>query len=84
MVSLEAVRASNAKLKNLPPGLVALFGQYLIFDILCRSSQALSKYLRLIAVGATSGIGETTLKQFYRQTNRPRVYFVGRYGKLLD
>ena len=26
MVSLEAVRLSNAKLKNLPPGLVALFG----------------------------------------------------------
>lgn len=26
MVSLETVRASNAKLKNLPPGLVALFG----------------------------------------------------------
>ena len=29
MVSLEAVRASNAKLKNLPPGLVALFGIYI-------------------------------------------------------
>lgn len=26
MVSLESVRASNEKLKNLPPGLVALFG----------------------------------------------------------
>ena len=27
MVSLEAVRLSNAKLKNLPTGLVALFGK---------------------------------------------------------
>ena len=29
--------------------------------------------------GATSGIGESTLKQFYRQTTKPRVYLVGRY-----
>jgi NADP-dependent 3-hydroxy acid dehydrogenase YdfG len=36
--------------------------------------------LSVIAVGATSGIGESTLKQFYRQTNKPRVYFVGRYS----
>ncbi|KAA6409851.1 MAG: hypothetical protein FRX48_06463 [Lasallia pustulata] len=54
MVSIEAVRASNARLKNTQPGLVALF------------------------VGATSGIGEYTLKQFYRQTASPVVYFVGR------
>ncbi|MCJ1268498.1 hypothetical protein MMC22_008386 [Lobaria immixta] len=54
MVALEAVRASNAKVKSLPPGLVALF------------------------TGATSGIGESTLKQFYRQTTKPRVYLVGR------
>lgn len=54
MVAPEIVRASNAKLKNLPPGLVAVF------------------------VGATSGIGESTLKQFCRHTIKPRVYFVGR------
>ncbi|KAI9877770.1 MAG: hypothetical protein M1830_002864 [Pleopsidium flavum] len=54
MVSIEAIRASNAALSRLPPGLVALF------------------------VGATSGIGESTLKQFYLHTTRSRVYFVGR------
>ncbi|MCJ1299225.1 hypothetical protein MMC08_002017 [Hypocenomyce scalaris] len=54
MVSIEVVRASNASLKKLQPGLVALF------------------------VGATSGIGEYTLKQFFRQTTSPRIYFVGR------
>ncbi len=34
----------------------------------------------LVAVfaGATSGIGETTLKQFVKNTVRPRVYFLGR------
>ena len=31
MVSLEAVRLSNAKLKNLPTGLVALFGNETMF-----------------------------------------------------
>lgn len=31
-----------------------------------------------VFVGATSGIGESTLKQFCRQTVRPRLYFVGR------
>ncbi|KAI9815134.1 MAG: hypothetical protein M1827_002977 [Pycnora praestabilis] len=54
MVSLADVRGSIATLKNLPPGLVALF------------------------VGATSGIGESTLRQFYLHTTKPRVYLVGR------
>lgn len=31
-----------------------------------------------VFVGATSGIGETTLKQFARQTQQPRIYFLGR------
>lgn len=60
MVALEIIRASNAQLKNLPPGLVAVF------------------------VGATSGIGESTLKQFCRQTVRPRLYFVGRSQDAAD
>ncbi|CAF9932948.1 MAG: hypothetical protein HETSPECPRED_008497 [Heterodermia speciosa] len=60
MVSLEAVRLSNAKLKNLPPGLVALF------------------------VGGTSGIAESTLKQFYRHAIRPRIYIVGRNQDAAD
>lgn len=31
-----------------------------------------------VFVGATSGIGETTLRQFAKHTSQPRVYFVGR------
>lgn len=31
-----------------------------------------------IFVGATSGIGETTLKQFAGKTKQPRIYFLGR------
>lgn len=31
-----------------------------------------------VFVGATSGIGETTLKQFAKYTEQPRVYFIGR------
>lgn len=31
-----------------------------------------------VFVGATNGIGETTLKQFAKHTIRPRVYFIGR------
>ncbi|KAK5693065.1 hypothetical protein LTR97_010541 [Elasticomyces elasticus] len=54
MVILSVVEASNARIKTLPPGLVAVF------------------------VGATNGVGETTLKQFCKYAIRPRVYFVGR------
>jgi len=34
----------------------------------------------LVAVffGATSGIGETTLKQFAKRVRQPRIYFIGR------
>ena len=31
-----------------------------------------------VFVGATNGIGETTLREFARRANAPRVYFVGR------
>ena len=31
-----------------------------------------------VFVGATSGIGETTLKQFAKYTRQPRIYFIGR------
>ncbi|KAM7189012.1 hypothetical protein V8F20_010315 [Naviculisporaceae sp. PSN 640] len=55
MVTLEQMRASNAKIAaTLPPGLVAVF------------------------VGGTSGIGETSLKQFAKHTIKPRIYFLGR------
>ncbi|MCJ1247102.1 hypothetical protein MMC30_004313 [Trapelia coarctata] len=59
MVSIQTVRASNAKLKELGPGLVAVFA----------SSPA---------VGGTSGIGETTAREFVRHTLSPHVYLVGR------
>ncbi len=31
-----------------------------------------------VFVGATSGIGETTLKQFAKYTRQPHIYFIGR------
>lgn len=34
--------------------------------------------LTAVFVGATSGIGETSLKQFARHAKQPRIYFVGR------
>ena len=55
MVTLEQMRASNARIPRcLPPGLVAVF------------------------VGGTSGIGESTMKQFAKHTVRPRIYYIGR------
>ena len=55
MVTLEQMRASNARIPEcLPAGLVAVF------------------------VGGTSGIGETTMKQFAKHTVQPCIYFVGR------
>ncbi|KAJ4286909.1 hypothetical protein N0V88_007854 [Collariella sp. IMI 366227] len=55
MVTLEQMRASNARIPEaLPAGLVAVFA------------------------GGTSGIGETTMKQFARHTVSPRIFFIGR------
>ncbi|KAL1867965.1 hypothetical protein Plec18167_008431 [Paecilomyces lecythidis] len=54
MVSLQTVRSNNVSLKELGPGLVAVF------------------------VGGTSGIGESTAREFVRHTLSPRVYLVGR------
>lgn len=55
MVSLSAVKASNARIATtLPQSLVGVF------------------------VGATSGIGEATLKQFAKHVPKPRAYFIGR------
>lgn len=39
---------------------------------------ALPSGLVAVFVGATSGIGETTLKQFAKHTRQPHVYFIGR------
>ena len=43
-----------------------------------RIASSLPPGLVAVFVGATSGIGETSLKQFAKYTTRPRVYFVGR------
>lgn len=37
-----------------------------------------------VFVGATNGIGETSLKQFAKHTRQPRVYFLGRSQKAGD
>lgn len=39
---------------------------------------ALPPGLVAVFVGATNGVGETTLKQFAKHASKPRVYFVGR------
>ena len=43
-----------------------------------RIASALPPGLVAVFVGATAGIGETTLRQFAKYTRQPRVYFVGR------
>ncbi|KAI4134253.1 MAG: hypothetical protein LQ347_001687 [Umbilicaria vellea] len=43
-----------------------------------RVASVLPAGLVAIFVGATSGIGETSLKQFAKHARQPRVYFVGR------
>lgn len=41
-------------------------------------ASALPAGLVAVFVGATNGIGETTLKQFAKHARQPRVYFLGR------
>lgn len=43
-----------------------------------RIATSLPSGLVAVFVGATSGIGETTLKKFAKQTQQPRIYFLGR------
>ncbi len=43
-----------------------------------RIGTALPSGLVAVFAGATSGIGETSLKQFAKQAVKPRIYFIGR------
>jgi short-subunit dehydrogenase len=43
-----------------------------------RIASALPQHLVCVFVGATSGIGEYSLKTFAKYANQPRIYFVGR------
>ncbi len=43
-----------------------------------RVKSALPSGLVAVFVGATNGIGETSLKQFAKHARQPRVYFIGR------
>lgn len=47
-------------------------------------SSTLPPNLVAVFVGATSGIGEATLKQFAKHSRQPRVYFVGRSQDAAD
>lgn len=50
-------------------------------DVQCSNSSIASTLpLGLVAVfvGATSGVGETSLKQFAKYSRQPRIHFVGR------
>ena len=58
----------------------------LLNDVQASNDQVASTLPGLIAVfvGATSGIGEYTLKEFARHARRPRVYLVGRSQEAAD
>ena len=43
-----------------------------------RIATALPRGLVAVFVGATGGIGETSLKQFAKHASQPRIYFTGR------
>jgi short-subunit dehydrogenase len=47
-------------------------------------SSTLPSRLVAIFVGATSGIGEITLKKFARYIAQPRIYFIGRSQEAAD
>ncbi len=47
-------------------------------------SSTLPPGLVAVFVGATSGIGEATLKQFAKHSHQPRAYFVGRSRDAAD
>jgi short-subunit dehydrogenase len=49
-----------------------------------RIGTALPPGLVAVFVGATSGIGETSLKQFAKHARQPRVYFIGRSQQVGD
>lgn len=71
MVDLKTAQEWNASLKQLGPGLVAVFG-------LSHLPHFGDKRLTRKEVGGTSGIGESTAREFVRNTSSPRVYIVGR------
>jgi len=48
------------------------------------TTSTLPPNLVAVFVGATSGIGEYTLKAFAKHTKHPRVYFVGRSQQAAD
>ncbi len=43
-----------------------------------RIASTLPSALVAVFVGATNGVGETTLRQFAKHASKPRVYFIGR------
>ncbi len=49
-----------------------------------RIEGSLPEGLVAVFVGATSGIGETSMRQFVKYTVRPRIYFVGRSTQAAD
>lgn len=49
-----------------------------------RVASTLPAGLVAVFVGGTSGIGETTLKQFAKHARQPRIYYVGRSQEAAD
>lgn len=78
MVTLEAVRKHNSTLKKYGPNLVAVFGMCNIPLPRHADIEPALTLTRIPAVGGTSGIGESTAREFVRETISPRVYLAGR------
>lgn len=55
-----------------------------IQDSVGRIAGSLPEGLVGVFIGATSGIGETSMRQFVKYTVRPRIYFVGRSVQAAD
>lgn len=49
-----------------------------------RIATTLPPHLVAVFVGATSGIGEFSLKEFAKDANKPRIYIVGRSQEAAD
>jgi hypothetical protein len=83
MISLETIRASNLETRNLE-NLVAVFGElrrrwlsswpfaWPIWHILRLTC------VRSRLVGGTHGVAESTIKELFLRTTKPRAYIIGR------
>ncbi|KAF5012725.1 hypothetical protein FDECE_1218 [Fusarium decemcellulare] len=76
MVSIQDIRQQLTSVSSHGPGLVAVFGAFNYLMIV--SHDKANRQPLITTVGGTSGIGESTAREFVRYAASPRVYLVGR------